>query len=59
MTYLKVVLRGSAVPVPNEAKLLVVLITLAVALLDAVAVIVPEYEIVDVPLPPAMENKPL
>jgi len=59
-THLKVRLPASMVLVPNEAiAVLVVLTMLAVAFVTLVVVSEPENEIVDVPLPAAIENKPL
>ncbi|KAH0831454.1 hypothetical protein FOPE_00568 [Fonsecaea pedrosoi] len=59
-THLKVILLANMVLLPDEAiPVLVGLIRLAVALPEDVGVVNPESEIVDVPLPPAIENKPL
>lgn len=61
---LKVVFLAMGVPVPNEAAMLLVMLLVgpvesAVTLPEAIAVPMPEYEIVEVPEPPAMENNPL
>ena len=53
---------GSAVPVPKDVRSLVAVVvirgTVALPVLDAAAVPVVEYLMVDGPLPPATENWP-